>query len=460
MYSYALHKELGIELSFLTSARLSADKDEEHLDNLLSEQRAIIKELEDSIVKHRRIIAAIQTRRNSYIPKISTLPPEILIEIFTHLKNFPSDTPRYGWLKAAHVCRYWRDVILSCPRLFSVILLPIRDFRHLEEFLRLSGTLPLTVRAGGEYSDSDHDHGQYMASWQVIAPHLARTESLGMWVDPNDSIVWPQLPLMHEFLWNAYSHHPERDPGNFPEETVRQILASMPNLRFLRFNTGTMGGSWFRMPLAPTLTDLYIDHHQNMDGNASLWDLGVALAALPSLINLGLDGFTEDDYHMPSRLPYAAWPPLPRLHFLRLDGSLDGVLNVLKLPFRAAAVSVDVNRVEYDEQHHELLSLPRALMTILQGGQPGLLKPQVHELYISLTHFDKYCSHSAEIQGLGVGNVRSPFSLFFRCERAGASEFFPILKTLTNDFLPLLSNIHALRIEEYLHVTDRRTTIW
>lgn len=43
---------------------------EESTSQLLREQKEIIKGLEDEIAKHRRIIAAIQTRRNSYVPKI------------------------------------------------------------------------------------------------------------------------------------------------------------------------------------------------------------------------------------------------------------------------------------------------------------------------------------------------------------------------------------------------------
>lgn len=161
---------------------------EESTSQLLREQKEIIKGLEDEIAKHRRIIAAIQTRRNSYVPKISTLPPEILTEIFRELQLLPCHgiLKRYGWLKAAHVCRYWRDMILSCPRLFSDILLPIRDPQHLEEFLRLSTTSPLTIRITiGDYVP---DSMQYAAIWRAILPHLPRTEYLGIWADPDPDV--------------------------------------------------------------------------------------------------------------------------------------------------------------------------------------------------------------------------------------------------------------------------------
>jgi F-box-like len=75
-----------------------------------------IKPLEDSI-------RVLKCRRNALAP-ISTLPPEILTEIFSILSHSAYDNEKVGylaWLWVTHVCHNWREIALNHPRLWSHI---------------------------------------------------------------------------------------------------------------------------------------------------------------------------------------------------------------------------------------------------------------------------------------------------------------------------------------------------
>lgn len=63
-------------------------------------------------------------------PTISRLPIELLIYIFLYVQNT---------VVAAQVCRYWRQVALSCPRLWSSLHVhPSKGGKHLENLLKRS----------------------------------------------------------------------------------------------------------------------------------------------------------------------------------------------------------------------------------------------------------------------------------------------------------------------------------
>ncbi|KAK7688963.1 hypothetical protein QCA50_007654 [Cerrena zonata] len=121
-----LQRGLDHELRVLIPDTPSIYEYEKRLNDLLDEHRGVSKGLQGSLTKHHRIVAAIQARLNSFVPKVnSLLPPEILVEIFLTLSLICVNRREYyQWIAAAHVCRYWRDIILSCPQLFAHIWLP------------------------------------------------------------------------------------------------------------------------------------------------------------------------------------------------------------------------------------------------------------------------------------------------------------------------------------------------
>lgn len=95
--------------------------------------------------------AAVRGYRNS-LQSVNKLPPEVLTMVFQeiqqHLPSFvplpesgPFDDQHKDWLVILHVCRHWRGIAATCPRLWSTIdsgLIP-------RTFLKRSGTGPLTL---------------------------------------------------------------------------------------------------------------------------------------------------------------------------------------------------------------------------------------------------------------------------------------------------------------------------
>jgi F-box-like len=63
-------------------------------------------------------------RRNALAP-ISVLPPEVLARVFYFLLVFENPTyfgeRNLGWIRATHVCRYWREVALDDSSLWATI---------------------------------------------------------------------------------------------------------------------------------------------------------------------------------------------------------------------------------------------------------------------------------------------------------------------------------------------------
>ncbi|KAA1473251.1 hypothetical protein DENSPDRAFT_802287 [Dentipellis sp. KUC8613] len=111
------------------------------------------------------VISSIRQRRNAISP-IAVLPPEILGCVFYMLAQ--QDLPkigcyygwRLGWMDVVRVCRHWREVALSTPRLWSRILTTLGP-RWAEVSLALSKSAPIIChidlcRFGGELDIKGH----------------------------------------------------------------------------------------------------------------------------------------------------------------------------------------------------------------------------------------------------------------------------------------------------------------
>ncbi|RDX49989.1 hypothetical protein OH76DRAFT_1464119 [Lentinus brumalis] len=93
---------------------------------------------------------------SSSISPIARLPPELLISIFTHCSDEPSDQPTPAIL--GRVCRYWNDVSLLSPRIWQHIYLYERNgtFMAHEQarwWIAKSDPLPFDVRIETETAD-------------------------------------------------------------------------------------------------------------------------------------------------------------------------------------------------------------------------------------------------------------------------------------------------------------------
>ncbi|KAJ4484156.1 hypothetical protein C8J55DRAFT_37355 [Lentinula edodes] len=123
-------------------------------------------------VKRNQLVTMIETYRNILHP-IRRTPPEVLLEIFSYCVEFVDtdhpricqnidslDTKQAPW-SLAQVCKYWRFVVLECPRLWSSLSLDLARMEHkdpakaqeleynaialLSHYLRRSKDCPLTI---------------------------------------------------------------------------------------------------------------------------------------------------------------------------------------------------------------------------------------------------------------------------------------------------------------------------
>ncbi|KAI0920357.1 hypothetical protein AcW1_002123 [Taiwanofungus camphoratus] len=65
----------------------------------------------------RQYLRNLDTFRNSTLP-ISRLPNELLVEIFSHVKD---QVPYMGWIQLTHVCRHWRAAALATQAFWTSI---------------------------------------------------------------------------------------------------------------------------------------------------------------------------------------------------------------------------------------------------------------------------------------------------------------------------------------------------
>ena len=107
---------------------------------------------------------SIQSHRVIYPSAVSRLPIELLGEIFLFLPDFLQTSewldgrPYSSWISILRVCRFWRDVAISYPTLWSYIRTdlpkPRSDMPHVKLLLKRSMQVRLSVVV---YSDAPMD---------------------------------------------------------------------------------------------------------------------------------------------------------------------------------------------------------------------------------------------------------------------------------------------------------------
>ncbi|KAF9474922.1 hypothetical protein BDN70DRAFT_898576 [Pholiota conissans] len=126
------------------------------LDKSLKEQRHEMEKFYPEFDERKTALLTTAAQRNSLVP-VSSLPPEILGEIFSIVQGRPDygDYDRFGsrrtdeyllhWIAVTHVCRRWRHIAIDLATLW--IDLPIDYPEWVEEMIRRSKGCGLIVRA-------------------------------------------------------------------------------------------------------------------------------------------------------------------------------------------------------------------------------------------------------------------------------------------------------------------------
>lgn len=160
----------------------------DEIDAKIAEHEAVIAEHQAIMAQHYRAIAKFRGCRNRITDVMaSRLPVEILQEILLHCshtdqalsKRSLCESGHYEWLKLAHVCRRWRNLVCSLSRLFSRIYLFSRpsELDILKGFLPLSGQRNLHLLF---YPLFRVDECHFEELTQLLFGHMHRVETVKM----------------------------------------------------------------------------------------------------------------------------------------------------------------------------------------------------------------------------------------------------------------------------------------
>ena len=226
------------------------------------------------------------------------LPPELLSRIVDlaverNFYQYPRDVNSF-----THVCRYWRTVVLSYPKIWSLLFLLPGNPVVVAEWLARSQKHPLTLFA--QFTDM-HDHPpcrykdsaaadpdvpneptacsrhKAILSLDQLLPHRPRIRDISIilsssnpnWDDDENDTLVPTL-LLHQFFKDSLpnlerldfrARHVEEEMSAIPTPTALFAM-DLPRLRELKY----LGASGGLMETAKDLTSCEIGYWDQWDG--------------------------------------------------------------------------------------------------------------------------------------------------------------------------------------------------
>ncbi|KAF9034467.1 hypothetical protein BDZ89DRAFT_1158017 [Hymenopellis radicata] len=173
---------LGSDVPWISSNITNLKSQLLDLDNLAMSSPAttIDDDSRDTIQRH------LEMHKSALAP-IGRLPPDVLLEIFWFCMPDPNEDATHTSCDArglrwvlSHVCSFWRHIVLTCPSLWSTVVIQPPFGKHavptLERHLHLSGTLPLHVAVMLSGSDTTYD----VSIRRLISKHSRRWRLLDM----------------------------------------------------------------------------------------------------------------------------------------------------------------------------------------------------------------------------------------------------------------------------------------
>ncbi|KAJ7149674.1 hypothetical protein C8R46DRAFT_1009101 [Mycena filopes] len=290
----------------------------------------------------------LKAHLDAYIYPVLTLPNEIVSEIFLH--TVPSDLgdrvpdPTHGPLLVAQICRKWRDIALSTPRLWSGIALELTDAGEaaqldlLDTWIARSRDSPLSISI---FHNKLPDPGVVIRLGTMIEPfieaialHSKRWKHLELFIPISDFMRVPfndEMPLLQTLtlgitdmdmftgILSAFPPSP-----SWPKE----IFHAAPALREFRTVTGFAPKTL--LPPWAQLTTIILLNPQAPNTVLEILRSASTVSTFTSTVG----HYDEEDDEDARRL--TAVPPLTHLAALRFictrDARYIGVLQQLTLP--------------------------------------------------------------------------------------------------------------------------------
>ncbi|KAK6992256.1 F-box domain-containing protein [Favolaschia claudopus] len=261
--------------------------------------------LDQEILKYQEEIRALRSRRNA-LSLIGRLPPEMLSRVFMFCQR-----DGHLWIReVSHICRYWREVAIGCPNLWSCISLT--PSRWAKEMLHRSKMAPLSIKANLAYRVT-----QSHPIFSSLLGHLSRIRELDVHAG-GDSIselldLTESAPCLQSLILNGNSVHGYQLPDEQRVLEPNFLNGDTPRLRRLELTRFTLP------PNSPLLSNLF---HLKLHSVPSLARLAVpelvaALEKMPELETLDLDNalppVTPDEYTISTSPPRLSLPRLKRI---------------------------------------------------------------------------------------------------------------------------------------------------
>jgi hypothetical protein len=305
---------------------------------------------------------ALLTCRNALAP-ISLLPPEILARVFHFLAL---EERNLGWIRATHVCRFWRQVALGDSSLWVTISgIPPTNTELISEMLARASHAPLDINI-----DLAGASGQEVLL--MFPPHLSHTSKLRLY----------GLSMLHsDSVRDIYS----REASALEHFELRVLDTSLiifwnrggttlfkgqaPRLRTLFLSQVLI--PWSLIPRGQ-LTQLTIGLFREVSvydvpSHRNLYQLIDLLVNCPELETLVLGCCLPPQL---TQIPYGQTIHLPRLSRLCLAGSSSRVTDLMKMLILPFSTNLHLHCLsENTPTHNDRLLLP-VVSAQFQGPAP------------------------------------------------------------------------------------------
>ncbi|EMD37883.1 hypothetical protein CERSUDRAFT_114524 [Gelatoporia subvermispora B] len=264
-------------------------------------------------------------------PPIDRIPVEILCEIFKHYAHDVIHTPppiladevripssqeyAYTWTKVIKVCRRWHDAALSCPGLWSDIV--VTHSQWIAKVLARTGQTPLNVLAGLSYNPKGID------ALKLVLQEMNRVFSLCISLPPG---LVPDLAehlrnlppslVSLELTWGNWY-----ETSNLPLVDVSDIYlhSQSPHLRHISI-TNVPFMDWTSSILCPTVITLSWKKPRGMGGKKIRMSVILAaFKAMPLLESAELENVIANEIEQDS-VPGPGVVKLPHLRTLKIHG--------------------------------------------------------------------------------------------------------------------------------------------
>jgi hypothetical protein len=304
-------------------------------------------------------VRSLLTGRNALAP-ISLLPPEILARVF-HF--FALEEQNLGWIRATHVCWFWRQVALDDSSLWATISGNSTNTKLISEMLARASDAPLDINI-----DFGGASGQEVLL--MFPPHLSHTRKLRLYglsmlhSDIVRDIYSREAPTLEHFELGVSdtSLIIFRDLGG-----TTLFKGQAPRLRTLFLSQVLI--PWSLIPRGQ-LTQLTIGLFREVSiydvpSHRNLYQLIDLLVHCPELEMLVLGCCLPPQL---AQIPYGQTIHLPRLSRLCLAGSSSRITNLMKMLKLPSSAMLHFHCLS-ENVHNDRLLLP-VVSAQLQGPAP------------------------------------------------------------------------------------------